>query len=210
MSQCQAMKSRGLLNPPFLFMYCLGEDGARVSPGSREIGTKIPGGGWEWSSVATGNPVPHGFDQEKGRKVPSEELLRRLGCEDPTSTAWLYPQAPIRKGTELTGWVFFGNKPGEHRRFLLLPSCSGLTGHIPPVPNVLLTPHPDFPIPRGIWRTLTSAFVSKPHKIPIFPRSGSRITTRQRPQLLHKTKPSFFPKGGGTHLYFLFWDTLMA
>lgn len=49
MSQCQAMKSRGLLNPPFLFMYCLGKDGATVSPGSREIRTKIRGGGWELS-----------------------------------------------------------------------------------------------------------------------------------------------------------------
>lgn len=71
MSQRQAMKSRGLLNPPFLFMYCLGEDGARVSPESREIRTKIPRGGWECSSVATGSPTPKAFDQKKGRKAPS-------------------------------------------------------------------------------------------------------------------------------------------
>lgn len=77
-SQHQAMKSRGLLNPPFLFMYCLGKDGARVSPGSMEMGTKIPGGCWEQGSVATGNPIPHGFDQKKGRKAPSEELLQSL------------------------------------------------------------------------------------------------------------------------------------
>lgn len=98
--QHQAMKSRGLLNPPFLFMYCLGKEGARVSPKSGETGTKTPRGGWEWDLAATGNPIPQGFGQKEGRKAPSEELLQRS------------PGA-IRTGAELTIWVVLGTNQGS-------------------------------------------------------------------------------------------------
>lgn len=109
MSRGQAMKSRGLLNPPFLFMYCLGKDGARVSPRSREIGTKTPGGGWERDSVATGNPIPHGFDQ---KKAPREAVWgSHQHC-------LALPPGSHQKGSRIENcFLFFENKAGEQPCF---------------------------------------------------------------------------------------------